>query len=240
MTTILAIETSAELCSVALACEADISDIVIEEPRGHSRHLLPAIDRLLAEAGLTLGRLDAIAVCDGPGSFTGLRIGIGVAQGLTYGADLPAIPLSSLATLAQGAIRTGQLADDEMAVAALDARMNEIYWGLYRATAGLAVAVRSDRADAPGAVAADLALPAATRVIGLGDGWNFAAQFPIRPAYHDRHAQPLARDMIPLAHAALRGGAIVAPENLEPRYLRDSHWRKLRSAPPAEGGLHGS
>lgn len=240
MTTLLAIETSSDLCSVALACDGGILDVVIEELRGHSRHLLPAIDRLLAEAGLALGRLDAIVVSDGPGSFTGLRIGIGVAQGLAYGADLPAVPLSSLATLVQGAIRTRQLADEDMAVAALDARMNAIYWGLYRAVEGVAVVVRPDRVDPPAAVAADLDLPAAARVIGLGDGWNFAAQFPVQTAYHDSSAQPLARDMIPLARAALRAGAVVAPEQLEPRYLRESHWQKLRHSPPADGGSHGN
>ena len=95
MTTLLAIETSSDLCSVALACDGGILDVVIEELRGHSRHPLPAIDRLLAEAGLALGRLDAIVVSDGPGSFTGLRIGIGVAQGLAYGADLPAVQLTT-------------------------------------------------------------------------------------------------------------------------------------------------
>jgi len=109
MTALLAIETSANLCSVALMHDREISEIVVSEPRGHTRHLLPAIDRLLIDAGLALRRLDAIAVTTGPGSFTGLRIGIGVAQGLAYGADLPVVPLSSLATLAQGAIRRSEI-----------------------------------------------------------------------------------------------------------------------------------
>ena len=238
MTTLLAIETSANLCSVALARNDEILDIVTAEPRGHSRHLLPAIDRLLAEAGLTLQRLDGIAVTDGPGSFTGLRIGIGVAQGLAYGADLPTIPLSSLATLAQGAIGTRLLAAGTIAVTVLDARMNEVYWGLYGAAEGLAVALCSERADAPRAVAVATDPAVGARYIGLGDGWKFAAQFPIQPAYHDSHAQPLARDMIPLARAALRAGTVVAPEALEPRYLRDSHWRKLRHPALVDGGSH--
>jgi len=226
MTALLAIETSANLCSVAVAQHGEIIEIVVSEPRGHTRHLLPAIDRLLIDAGLTLRRLDAIAVTTGPGSFTGLRIGIGVAQGLAYGADLPAVPLSSLATLAQGAIRSGQLMRGEIAVTALDARMDEVYWGLYQVAGELVVALRPDRVDAPHAIKLDTDPPGGTRYVGLGDGWKFAAQFPLRPVRCDSQAAPLARDMIPLALAALRAGATVAPEALEPRYLRDNHWQK--------------
>jgi tRNA threonylcarbamoyladenosine biosynthesis protein TsaB len=226
MTALLAIETSANLCSVAVAQHGEIIDIVVSEPRGHTRHLLPAIDRLLIDAGLTLRRLDAIAVTTGPGSFTGLRIGIGVAQGLTYGADLPAVPVSSLATLAQGAIRSGQLVHDDVAVTVLDARMDEVYWGLYQVAGELVVALRPDRVDAPHAIKLDTDPPGGSRYVGLGDGWKFAAQFPLRPVRCDSQAAPLARDMIPLALAALCAGATVAPEALEPRYLRDNHWQK--------------
>ena len=170
MTALLAIETSANLCSVAVAQHGEIIDIVVSEPRGHTRHLLPAIDRLLIDAGLTLRRLDAIAVTTGPGSFTGLRIGIGVAQGLAYGADLPALPLSSLATLAQGAVRSGQLAHDDVAVTVLDARMDEVYWGLYQVAGELVVALRPDRVSTPHALTLDPDLSAGTRYVGLGDG----------------------------------------------------------------------
>lgn len=234
MTALLAIETSANLCSVAVAQHGEIIDIVVSEPRGHTRHLLPAIDRLLIDAGLTLRRLDAIAVTTGPGSFTGLRIGIGVAQGLAYGADLPTLPLSSLATLAQGAVRSGQLARGEIAVTALDARMDEVYWGLYQVAGELVVALRPDRVSTPHELTLDPDLPAGTRYIGLGDGWKFAAQFPLKPIHYDPQAAPLARDMIPLALAALRAGATVTPETLEPHYLRDNHWQK-RQRPQRAG-----
>jgi len=234
MTTVLAIETSANLCSVALMHDREISEIVVSEPRGHTRHLLPAIDRLLIDAGLALRRLDAIAVTTGPGSFTGLRIGIGVAQGLAYGADLPVVPLSSLATLAQGAIRSRKLMPDDVAVAVLDARMNEVYWGLYRVAGELVVAVRPDRVDAPHAVIAGAELPSGSRCIGLGDGWKFASQFLLKPAHYDIEAVPQARDMIPLALAALRAGATLAPEAIEPQYLRADHWQK-RQRPERTG-----
>lgn len=234
MTILLAIETSANLCSVALMHDSEISEIVVSEPRGHTRYVLPAIDRLLIDAGLTLGRLDAIAVTTGPGSFTGLRIGIGVVQGLAYGADLSVVPLSSLATLAQGAIRSRELMPDDIAVAVLDARMNEVYWGLYRVAGELVVAVRPDRVDAPHAVTAGAELPNGSRCIGLGDGWKFASQFPLKPAHYDIEAVPQARDMIPLALAALRAGATVAPEALEPQYLRANHWQKRQ--PPERTG----
>lgn len=234
MTILLAIETSANLCSVALARDGEIVDRVVSEPRGHARHLLPAIDRLLIDTGLTLRRLDAIAVTTGPGSFTGLRIGIGVAQGLAYGAGLPAVPVSSLATLAQGGIRGGHLVQGDVAVTLLDARMDEVYWGLYQVAGELVVAVHPDRVDAPHAIKFAGDPPGGSRYVGLGDGWKFAVQFPFKPAHYDVQAAPQARDMIPLALAALRAGATVTPEALEPRYLRDNHWQK-RQRPQRAG-----
>jgi tRNA threonylcarbamoyladenosine biosynthesis protein TsaB len=123
---------------------------------------------------------------------------------------------------------------DDVAVAVLDARMNEVYWGLYRVAGELVVAVWPDRVDAPHAVTAGAELSSGSRCIGLGDGWKFASQFPLQPAHYDIAAVPQARDMIPLALAALRAGATLAPEALEPQYLRADHWQK-RQRPERTG-----
>lgn len=121
---LLALDTSTELCSVALRLDGDV--LVREELAGqrHSELLLPMVHELLAEAGLDLKALDGIAFGEGPGSFTGLRIGCGVAQGLAFGAGLPVAGVCTLLALAEasGASRV---------IACLDARMGEVYHGVY-------------------------------------------------------------------------------------------------------------
>ncbi|KYP95675.1 hypothetical protein BG74_08480, partial [Sodalis-like endosymbiont of Proechinophthirus fluctus] len=107
-------------------------------------------DSLLAEAGITLDSLDALAFGRGPGSFTGVRIGIGIAQGLALGADLPLIGISTLAALAEGAWRqTGAC----QVLTAIDARMGEVYWAAYRSEAGVWLGEDGEALTAPAALA---------------------------------------------------------------------------------------
>jgi tRNA threonylcarbamoyladenosine biosynthesis protein TsaB len=224
---LLAIETSGDLCSVALGIENAVLERRITEPRGHNRLLLPAIDELLAESGYSLGRLDALVVGVGPGSFTGLRIGIGVAQGLAFGADLGVIPVSSLAALAQAGVRTGVVAEAGLALPALDARMGQMYWGLYRRRGALVDALGEDRLDSPAAMAAAAGALLDKQVpTGLGGGWKAVSpDLPVRPVKPEVTA--LALDVLRLAEPLWTAGALVSPEQLEPRYLRGSdHWRR--------------
>ena len=122
------------------------------------------VDGVLAQAGLGLNDLDAIAFGRGPGAFTGVRIAAGVTQGLALGAGLPVIPLSSLATLAQGAI-----AHSATLLPAIDARMGEIYWATYEAAQdGLARLTSEEQVTAPAAVK----VAADKRIFGVGSGWG--------------------------------------------------------------------
>ena len=86
---ILALDTSTEYCSIALSLDGEILSRETLAGQRHSELILPMLQRMLAETGLTLAQLDGIAFGAGPGSFTGLRIACGVAQGLAFGADLP-------------------------------------------------------------------------------------------------------------------------------------------------------
>ncbi len=131
MTRLLAIETSAEACSVALYCEGDMRTYIEHAPMRHAELLLPAIQALLDEARLPVGKLDGIAFGRGPGSFTSLRIGIGVVQGLAWGAGLPVVPVSSLAVVAQDAADTAAPGYSSICVA-VDARMQEVYTANFR------------------------------------------------------------------------------------------------------------
>jgi tRNA threonylcarbamoyladenosine biosynthesis protein TsaB len=131
---LLAIDTVTEACSAALLVDGEISQRFTIEPRRHTELILPMVYELLADAGLSLGQLDALAVDRGPGSFTGVRIGIGVVQGLAFAVDQPVFPVSSLATLALAAC---QKDCDHTVLAMLDARMQEVYWSTYNVKQGM-------------------------------------------------------------------------------------------------------
>ena len=125
---ILAIDTATEACSVALWNDGKLCAHFEECPREHTQRILPLVKMILTEGNTSLNNLDALAYGRGPGSFTGVRIGIGIAQGLALGAELPMIGVSTLATMAEGAWRnTGAT----RVLAAIDARMGEVYWAEY-------------------------------------------------------------------------------------------------------------
>ena len=133
MSTLLALDTATEACSVALLHDGKVTSHYEVIPRLHAQKLLPMIQQLLADAGTTLQAVDAIAFGRGPGAFTGVRIAIGVVQGLAFALDRPVLPVSNLAVLAQRAYREQGVSQ---VAAAIDARMDEVYWGCYRETAG--------------------------------------------------------------------------------------------------------
>ena len=126
---ILAFDSSTEHCSAALWLDGAVHAEGVHAGQRHSEMLLPMIDRLLAGAQIRLAGLDAIAFGEGPGSFTGLRIACGIAQGLAFGADLPVVGVGTLLALAEAST-----AND--AVCCLDARMKEVYFAAYRRAGG--------------------------------------------------------------------------------------------------------
>lgn len=129
MRTILAIETSSELASAALSYQGKVIARDTSGVQTHSQSVLPMVQEILVEAGISLSQCDAIAFGAGPGSFTGVRTACGVAQGLAFGADLPVVPVSTLQAMAQ-ACRDATGASDVLVL--LDARMEEVYWAQYR------------------------------------------------------------------------------------------------------------
>lgn len=216
--TILALDTSAEGCSVALSCNGAVLERFEVLPRGHAQHILPMIEAVLAEAGLAVSQLDAIAFCRGPGSFTGVRIAVGVVQGLAFGADLGVAPVSSLAALAQGALREHGA---ERVLAAIDARMGEVYWGVYQTERGCMLLRGEEAVLAPERVPA----PQESGWTGAGTGWA-AYGGPLRSRCGELaavwpEALPRARDALPLAMRQWQAGELVAAEQALPVYLRD-------------------
>ena len=123
---LLAIDTSTTSTVLGLLLGKKIVDHTVVDAKKHSREILPAIATLMAKSDLALRDIDAIVFGQGPGSFTGLRIAVGVVQGLAYGAGLFVIPVSSMAVLAQA-----QITHDGPVFVALSARLEEIYYGSY-------------------------------------------------------------------------------------------------------------
>jgi tRNA threonylcarbamoyladenosine biosynthesis protein TsaB len=217
---LLAIDTTEDACSAALLIGSSVAERYEVAPRRHSELILPMMDGLLAEAGLRLTDLDALAFARGPGSFTGVRIAASIAQGAAFGASLPVVPVSSLQALAQGGLRTHAAA---VLLAALDARMHEVYWGVYRAdAAGIARPLLDECVCRP-----DQVPPPADgdAWVGVGSGWASYAKALIArcgsgmSVFGDArvHAQDVAR----LAAVLFAEGAAVAAEEALPVYLRD-------------------
>jgi tRNA threonylcarbamoyladenosine biosynthesis protein TsaB len=219
---LLGIDTSNGACSAGLWLDGECLERYEVAPRGHGLLLLPMVESLLAEAGLALAAVDALALGRGPGSFTGLRIATGMGEGLAFAIDRPGVPVSSLATLAQGAVGVDGL-PAERVLAAFDARMAEVYWGAYRRSGeGLVALVGDERVVPPGQARA----PDDGAWIGVGEGWS-AYGDDLMAAVGDRvevmvePLYPRARDLLALAVRAWDAGDAVPAEQALPVYLRD-------------------
>lgn len=134
MTTLLAIDTAADICSVAISHKNKVLQRKSASARKHAAEVLPMIQALLDETGQTLAQLDAIVMVSGPGSFTGLRIGTAVAQGLSFGAEVPIIRISSLAMLTRAAfVVCGEdMGSDSVFFPCMHAREDEFYFACYQ------------------------------------------------------------------------------------------------------------
>lgn len=226
---ILALDTATEACSAALLNQQQIDARFEIAPRDHTQRILPLVQELLQAQSLALSALDALAFGRGPGSFTGVRIGIGVAQGLALGANLPMIGVSSLATMAQGAWR---LTGATRVLAAIDARMGEVYWAEYQ---------RDEQGEWQGAESEAVLKPEAAQAriaqlsgewATVGTGWQAYPQLLAGTTgaqlLTTTVTLPAAEDMLPLALSARQRGDSVAVENAEPVYLRNEvAWKKL-------------
>jgi len=174
----LSIETSSEACSVALRINSETREKFELAPRRHAELILPMVLSLLAEAELALGQLDGIAFGRGPGSFTSLRIGIGVVQGLAWGQDLPVVPVSSLAAVSQTAIgqlsvRQGPEPEIRRVCVAMDARMKEVYHANFEANSnGLVNLSGEEQVCPPAGVRPDVRLEGSAEVCAAGNGFE--------------------------------------------------------------------
>ncbi|MGL5948722.1 MAG: tRNA (adenosine(37)-N6)-threonylcarbamoyltransferase complex dimerization subunit type 1 TsaB [Aeromonas sp.] len=233
---ILAVDTATEACSAALLCVDEAGNERVyarweEAPRDHTKKILPMVQSVLDEAGVRLTELSAIAFGQGPGSFTGVRIGISVAQGLAFGVDVPLIGISTLAAMAQGAWAQHNACQ---VLAAIDARMDEVYLGAYQLSAGVMQPLQTEVVSRPDELAAQW-LPQGEPLAGVwhsaGTGFDVYAEPLSALACQVEHSAvrlPRAEDMLPLAKAKWLAGEVCAAHEATPVYLRDKvTWKKL-------------
>ena len=214
MTTLVAIETSTDLATVALLYDGSVSVQTANGTTTHSQALLPMIQQLLHAAGIRLNQCDAIAFGAGPGSFTGVRTACGVAQGLAFGADLPVLAINTLEAMAQ-ACHDATGATSILPI--LDARMGEVYWAQYAFSPALEIIIAPRLSD-PESV-----LPIG-HVTACGNGLRVhSTQFSARNFLRDAHPDlmPHAAHIAGLAQNALLAGLQVAARDAQPIYLRN-------------------
>ncbi|MFI3185213.1 MAG: tRNA (adenosine(37)-N6)-threonylcarbamoyltransferase complex dimerization subunit type 1 TsaB [Methylococcaceae bacterium] len=221
---LLAVETSTEACSAALFIDGKVSERYELAPKEHTKLILPMIASLMAEAGLKPQQLDALAFSRGPGSFTGVRISTGVIQGIALGADLPVVPVSTLAAIAQDFFDNN---DDNVAYVAMDARMSEIFWGVYRRDAQGYAELIGDEAVTP---TEQIEFPELTGV-GIGSGWGVYPQELMTRltglvSRYQADRLPRAGAIARLGARGFEQGMAVAVEQAMPVYLRDKVAKK--------------
>lgn len=235
---LLAFELSTEACSVALWVDGDVRGRHEIAPRRHAEFALPWAEALLAEAGVAKSQLDAVAVGRGPGAFTGVRLGVAIAQGIALALDRPAVPVSTLAALALRAVPLGAglvdtgLVDDrgDRVFAAIDARMREVYVASYARDGSGWRTLREPDVLKPDAVPAQ---PASS--FGAGDGLALypALAARIGLARHDASLRPTSRAVGELAADRIARGDLVAARDAHPMYVR--HRVALTAAERAAG-----
>ena len=216
--TIVAIDTATDVCSVAVLRGDELTELAEAVGHGHSERVLPMIDGVLSKARVPLGDVDVFAFGAGPGSFTGLRIACGIAQGLAYGKRKRVVAVGNLRALAANAFAANTAGD--RLLAAIDARMNEAYCAIYRRDLQVSE-IRAPALERPQA----LAQLAAKENVDIVAGNALAVFSAVWPHESCRITLPdatsSAASIAILARFDAARGLTVPPEQAAPIYVRD-------------------
>lgn len=222
---ILAIETATAVCgSAVVENERILGERSIEAPQMHSEKIMGLIDEVLTSARIGLKDIDAIAVSIGPGSFTGLRIGLSVAKGLSFTCEKPLTAVSTLRALARNAIGRGLAAGRDLILCSIDARRDEVYAAGYRAAA-------LDEVLSPRAVSVPVLaqlLEGEKRIVLVGDGAEKIQEYVMKSENSNRCILPAREHRLCSASAVaflglqqLQRGERSDLASLEPKYLKE-------------------
>lgn len=226
MVKILALDSSTDACSVALHIDGKTEYIFELAAKSHTQRLLPMVNEILNQHNCKLHDLNAIAYGRGPGSFTGLRICMGVVQGLAFGANLPVIPVSTLQAMAHSFIEMYPH-NTLPIVTALDARMNEIYWGVF-STNSQPQFLSAEQVMNPSSVCEQVdILQLQNQFIAIGAGWHYPELGKLKPQLSLLDICPNAKNIAELAVYSFKNAEQISVLDAQPVYLRDSvSWQK--------------
>jgi tRNA threonylcarbamoyladenosine biosynthesis protein TsaB len=231
---ILGIETSTSLGQIALSCDNTLYQCNATGT-SHSQSVLEMIQQCLDQAELTLGDIDCISVSRGPGSFTGLRIGIAVAQGLSFSHNIPIVAVSSLAALAETVREKASdwLTPPTLVLATLDARMQQVYCGWYAVDTDIPRLLNKEQVLSPEGITElgnplnDGELWHAKNAVIAGGASHYQASLPASVNALWRgdvfaHLQPSAAALLRIALVRFNAGETISATALEPVYLRNN------------------
>ncbi|WP_176672299.1 tRNA (adenosine(37)-N6)-threonylcarbamoyltransferase complex dimerization subunit type 1 TsaB [Mannheimia varigena] len=225
MTTILALDTATEACSVALLHNGKISTLDEISPRSHTQRILPMVDELLTQANIQIKDVNYLVFGRGPGSFTGVRVGVSVAQGLAMGANLPVVAVSNLKAMAEEAY---QKLGAEKVIALIDARMNEVYFAQFERNGEQWNEVVVEQVCSPEKAISQFQI--SENMIVVGTGWAAYSQFSEQnlPLVVSEITLPSAEYMLSIAEVEIQNSNTQSALEIEPVYLRNEvTWEKL-------------
>jgi tRNA threonylcarbamoyladenosine biosynthesis protein TsaB len=225
---LLAIDTSSVACTVAVSAGDRVIERYVEQPREHTRLLMPMIREVLDESGIALTDLDAIVLGNGPGSFIGMRIAASVSQGLAHGAGLNIIPVSSLAAVAAEVM---DASDAELVAVAQDAHMHEVYLGLYaRGEGNIVQPIGSEYLQGQSIIEAFSSRDQKFTI--AGQGWQRYPELAVINAQwiagQSEVLYPRAAWLLALSDLS----TAIAPKDIQPAYLRQKVAEIPRSGEP--------
>ena len=221
---ILALDTCTESCSAALFYQGQLFERVEMTQRGHSDLILGMMDELFRQANTTISEVEVLAFGRGPGSFTGVRVGVGVAQGIAFARDIPVVAISSLAAVAQEA---AEQFEQEYIAVAMDARMGEIYCASFQVVDGLVQLLDEERGCPP-----EQFMPQSEQEwLAAGTGWGVYLQqlsdnFAGKLSEVSVSLFPQSRNIIKLAQPEIDAGHMVSADKATPVYLRNNVAKK--------------
>lgn len=215
---LLGIETATEACSAAVLIDDEVVERYEVAPRKHNELILHMCEHVMADAGVSLKQLDGIAFGCGPGAFTGVRIAAGVTQGIAFAQDLPVASVSTLANLAYQT----DVSDGGLVMTAIDARMDEVYWAVYKKISEQYVELHGQESvQAPSGIMLDHRV-----TFGVGTGWGvykevLQKQIDIADENIKADSLPRARATVLLAKQKCLNHEVVDAEHALPVYLRN-------------------
>ena len=225
---VLALETSAKAVSAAVTEDGKVLASGYQDTGlTHSRTLMPIVEHILKNTDLTVQDCDVIAVAAGPGSFTGIRIGVSAAKGLAFAAEKPAVGVSTLAAMARNVAWM-----DGLVICAMDARRQQVYNALFRAEDGHLTRLTPDRAISLEELAAEVKEDPSAKII-VGDGarlcYNMLSEQGISCRMAPAHLVMQNAVSVALeAEELARAGHLLTAQELQPVYLRPAQAQRLR------------